>query len=78
MMFDRHEVVYAEGAATESFHAGDMGIAAISDAAREEMFTIFPNLRSDPGVHGETARMCLKAHEAQLLLDPENNFALAA
>jgi hypothetical protein len=78
MMFDRHEVVYAEGAATESFHAGDMGIAAISDAAREDMFTMFPQLRSNPGAHGDTARMCLKAHEAWLLLEPDNNFALAA
>ena len=78
LMFDRHEVVYAEGAATESFHAGDVGIAAISDAAREDMFTIFPNLRSDPSSYGETARMCLKAHEARLLLEPGDNFALAA
>ena len=78
MMFDRHEVVYAEGAATESFHAGETGIAAISDEAREDMFTIFPQLRSDPGAHGDTARLCLKAHEARLLLEPENSFALAA
>ena len=78
MMFDRHEVVYAEGAATESFHAGDVGIAAISDAAREEMFTIFPQLKNDPATYGETARMCLKAHEARLLFEPEDNFALAA
>jgi Ca2+-binding RTX toxin-like protein len=78
IMFDRHEVIYAEGAATESFHAGDTGIAAISHEAREEMFTIFPDLRCDPGRHGDTARMCLKAHEARLLLDHRDNFALAA
>ncbi|MRU16731.1 type I secretion protein [Roseovarius sp. A21] len=78
MMFDRHEVIYAEGAATESFHAGDTGIAAISNRAREEMFAVFPELRSNPGAHGDTARMCLKAHEARLLLEPEDNFALAA
>ncbi|QGY00073.1 hypothetical protein EI983_18105 [Roseovarius faecimaris] len=68
IMFDRHEVIYAEGAATESFHAADMGISAISDEAREDMFAIFPQLRSDPSFHGETARMCLKAHEARALL----------
>lgn len=67
LMFDRHEVIYAEGAATESFHAGDIGISAISDPAREEMFAVFPELRSNPNALGETARPCLKRHEAWLL-----------
>ncbi|GAA6187460.1 Hint domain-containing protein [Litorivita sp. NS0012-18] len=68
MMFDRHEVVYAEGAATESFHAADLGISAISDQAREELFAVFPELRSNPSQYGETARKCIKAHEAKLIL----------
>lgn len=68
MMFDQHEVVYAEGAATESFHAGDSGMAAISDQSREELFKIFPELRSNIGAYGATARTCLKAHEARLLM----------
>ena len=67
MMFDRHEIIYAEGAATESFHPGDIGINATSDAAREELFTIFPELRADQSVYGNTARKCLKAHEAKLI-----------
>ena len=67
VMFDQHEVIYAEGAATESFHAGDIGISAISDQAREEMFSIFPELRSNPNAYGATARPCLKRHEARLL-----------
>jgi Ca2+-binding RTX toxin-like protein len=68
MMLDCHEVVYADGAATESFHAGDVGISAISDQSREEMFTIFPELRTNPNAYGKTARQCLKHHEARLLL----------
>ncbi|MGR3546315.1 MAG: Hint domain-containing protein [Roseovarius sp.] len=67
VMFDRHEVIYAEGAATESFHAGDIGISAISDQSREEMFSVFPELRSNPNAYGDTARPCLKRHEARLL-----------
>ncbi|MGR3696654.1 MAG: Hint domain-containing protein [Roseovarius sp.] len=67
VMFDRHEVIYAEGAATESFHAGDIGISAISDQSREEMFSVFPELRSNPNAYGGTARPCLKRHEARLL-----------
>lgn len=60
-------MIYAEGAATESFHAGDIGISAITDQAREEMFAIFPELRSNPNAYGDTARPCLKRHEARLL-----------
>jgi len=68
MMFDQHEIVFAEGAATESFHPGDLSITAISDPAREELFAIFPELRSHLGAYGQTARRCLKRHETELLL----------
>ncbi len=68
MMFNEHEVVYAEGAATESFHPGELGLTAISDPAREELFTLFPKLRSNLGGYGQTARRCLKSHESDLLV----------
>jgi len=68
IMFDCHEVIYAEGIATESFHAGDVGLSAVCEDAREELFTIFPELRSAPGDHLETARPCLKQHEARILV----------
>ncbi|WP_306005141.1 Hint domain-containing protein [Aquicoccus porphyridii] len=67
ILFDRHEIVYAEGAPSESFFPGDIGLEAVDEAAREELFTIFPELRSSTGNFGETARMCLRAHESRLL-----------
>ncbi|UWR24303.1 Hint domain-containing protein [Sulfitobacter sp. S190] len=67
MMFDHHEVVFANGCATESFHAADTGMSAVSAKAREEIFAIFPELRWNFGGHGATARMCLTAREARLL-----------
>jgi len=60
-------VVYANGAASESFHPGTVGLTGVSDAAREELFTLFPELRSDPSNYGRTARRCLKQHETQIL-----------
>ena len=69
LMFDHHEVIYAEGIATESFHAGDVGLGAIAEPAREELFALFPELRTAPGHHLETARSCLKKHEAALLVE---------
>ncbi len=67
LMFDRHEVIYAEGAATESLHAGTEALSALQEPAREELFALFPALRSHAGAHGPTARPCAKAHEARLL-----------
>ncbi|WP_420859382.1 Hint domain-containing protein [Marivivens marinus] len=67
MLFDEHEIVYAEGAATESFHPGDIGMTGITDEAREELFAVFPELRSMPRCYGDTARRVLKQYEAQLI-----------
>ena len=67
ILFDRHEIVYAEGAPSESFFPGDAGLSAVEAAAREELFTLFPELRSSAGEFRETARMCLRAHESRLL-----------
>ena len=68
MMFDSHEVVYADGAASESFHPGEDSIKGITDLARTELFDIFPELRSNVGHYGAAARRCLKRHEARMLL----------
>ncbi|MDU8912956.1 Hint domain-containing protein [Aestuariicoccus sp. MJ-SS9] len=68
LMLDQHEVIFAEEAATESFFAGETGIAAITDESREEMFSIFPELRWNAGAYGMTARTCLRKHEARMLL----------
>lgn len=46
LVFDRHEVIYAEGAPTESFHPGPEGLAALDPEARAELFAIFPELRT--------------------------------
>ncbi|MEJ6399080.1 Hint domain-containing protein [Yoonia sp. 208BN28-4] len=45
LVFDRHEVIFAEGAATESFHPGPEGIANLDADARAELFALFPELR---------------------------------
>ena len=67
ILFDDHEIVYAEGVASESFYPGDTGLSAVDEAAREELFTLFPELRDPAGNYGTTARMCLRRHEARLL-----------
>ncbi len=68
LLFDEHEIIFAEGAASESFHPGEQGLDALHDASREELFSIFPELRAMPRSYGRAARRSLRKHEAGLLL----------
>ncbi len=44
LLFDRHEIIFAEDAPTESLFTGPEALKTLSDAAREEIFAIFPEL----------------------------------
>lgn len=70
ILFDHHEIVYAEGTPTESFHPGDAAISALTAPVREELFSLFPQLRSIAPSGGRMARRCLRRHEAATLLPP--------
>lgn len=67
LMFDAHEVIYANGAPTESFFAGDVGLSALAAESRAELLSVFPELRCSQSTHERTARHCLKRHEAAML-----------
>lgn len=68
LMFDTHEVVFAEGAPAESFHPGAEGFDALGDAARAEICAQFPLLAlGDFSAYGPSARRSLRSHEARLL-----------
>ena len=45
-LFDRHEVVNSNGAATESLFTGPEALKAVDRQARQEIFSLFPQLRS--------------------------------
>ena len=45
ILFDRHEVVFSDGAETESLYTGPEALGSIGPAALEEIFAIFPDLR---------------------------------
>lgn len=46
MLFDRHQVVLSNGAWTESLYPGPMAMQSLGTAARREIFSLFPDLRS--------------------------------
>ena len=68
LLMDRHEVIYAEGAATETLHPGDYLTAGASSTAAE-ILALFPELGRGPqSAHWKTARSVAKTHEASLLM----------
>lgn len=56
LLFDRHEVIFAEGAPTESLFAGPQALKMVPQAARDEILAIFPEL-SDHETAAEPARV---------------------
>lgn len=66
LAFDRHEVLFAEGVASESLHLGAMALASLGDDTRDELLALFPELQG-LGRKMDTARPCLKSWEAQLV-----------
>lgn len=47
LLFDQHEVIYAEGLATESLYLGRNALKSISAESREEILTIFPEVMDE-------------------------------
>ncbi|EET49147.1 Hint domain-containing protein [Thalassobium sp. R2A62] len=68
MLFDTHEIIYAEGCRSESFHPGQQGWTALDQATRDEILTLFPQLADGNfNDYGPAARMSLKHKEGKLL-----------
>ncbi len=67
ILFDHHQIVFAEGIPTESFHPGATAMKALDRAAQTELFEIFPELQDDIASYGAPARPILRMHEARVL-----------
>ena len=69
LMCDAHEIIRANGAWTESFQPGDRTLRGLDAPQREELFAVFPDLRSANRCGTwNAARRSLKAHEVRVLL----------
>ena len=49
LVFDAHEVIFAEGAPSESLLTGGAALDAMPEEQREEIFALFPELEDDAG-----------------------------
>ena len=68
LLFDHHQIVFAEGVPTESFHPGEVGLSGLEHAARDELFAIFPELKSDPESYGDLIYPEVRGRQASLLI----------
>jgi hypothetical protein len=88
LLFDRHQIVYSEGLATESFLPGSEMAKSFDDEAVAEIYNLFPEL--DPefagglGHEGEelkdlsgqvAARRVLRSYESKVLFAPARRVA---
>ena len=68
ILFDTHEIIFAEGCPSESFHPGVVGWGALAEESRQEIVTLFPQLEhGNFNAFGDSARVTLKPHEARML-----------
>ena len=74
LMFDCHQIIWANNALCESLHAANESLKALAPEARDELFSYLPQLRGDLTLHGPTARRCLKGWEADILLSRLHKF----
>lgn len=56
MMFDSHQIVVADGVASESFYPGAAAVDAVERDVRDEIFALFPELRVSLEAYGPMAR----------------------
>lgn len=68
VMFDRHEVILSNGAWTESLHPQLKTLSGFSEAQREEIFALFPELRFWRGLRAyDSARRMVDMSTPDLL-----------
>ncbi len=64
ILFDEHEIIFANGAATESLLPGPEVVDGLQQASQDELFEIFPELKGR--ADWQSVAPVLKAHEARL------------
>lgn len=75
IMFEQHEVLFVEGVWSESFYPGKYTMSSVSDAMKEEIVFLFPDLDTEDtsAAYGELAFRALKRREVLILNGDDRN-----
>lgn len=67
ILLSRHQVLWANGMETESFHPGATALSLVPEDQRAGLLALLPDLAQDPMSYGGFARRMLTAPEAAIL-----------
>lgn len=67
LMFERHQVLRANGLESESFHPASTSLEMIEAAQRAALLRLRPEIEADPMAYGAPARRLLSASETAIL-----------
>jgi hypothetical protein len=73
IMFEDHQIIMANGCLSESFFTGPEALRALSSAARQELYDIFPELMLMSGTLHHPARPFLTGKTARTLISKHLN-----
>lgn len=66
LVFDHHEIIVAEGAATESLYTGPEALRSVPEAALEELMLMFPGMHDQPAMIAPAALIPAGCEQKQL------------
>ena len=67
ILLERHNIVFANGIETESFHPSNTALEMIDPVQRAQLLEVAPGVELNPEAYGDYARRNLSASEAALL-----------
>ncbi|WP_225026762.1 Hint domain-containing protein [Xinfangfangia pollutisoli] len=67
LLLDRHDIVFANGVETESFHPSATALETVDVKDRARLLAILPGIEVNPMSYGDFARRSLSASEAAIL-----------
>ncbi|NKW78825.1 Hint domain-containing protein [Rhodobacteraceae bacterium R_SAG7] len=67
LLLEHHQVIWANGVETESFHPAHAALSALDDKDRKRLLRRLPAIEHDPASYGAFARRNLSASEAAIL-----------
>jgi hypothetical protein len=67
VLLDQHQIVWANGVETESFHPASAAFATLDADDRRRLLSEYPQIEYDPHTYGSFARRTLSSSEAAIL-----------
>ncbi|TNJ48445.1 Hint domain-containing protein [Phaeobacter sp. B1627] len=68
LLLENHQVIWANGVETESFHPAHAALSALDNSDRRRLLRRLPGIEADPASYGAFARRNLSASEAAILM----------